>query len=868
MFFPIDIHTCAICILPKQARFLLELNQHRKPELAMTTNSSVSGSPSSFISTDQHLPHRHHHDHLKRVSEIFHLPHVISSRRSSNASKTSAQYVSTSLNNSVSTAGSPHSYINPKIENSSSPLVSETLKFDHIQRRGRKPPPLTISSPSHGSDHVNLPAPSINNVEFNNIRGSLSKAPVSAQRHRLSITGGSQKQGIFQSSSVSKQHHGTLYTRLRGKTQNALHIRDDSSSFSTEKSNGDNVSGNSSYNSAVAEPFITSSSSSSIRQEPMRKITGSKNLSSSTHFGSLLTRTASKFLRQATTLDSDKKPIFKMKLNDSSTTLGKKDHSDTTALHNVQKLKSYDGLAIQTSLLPSVSKDSKLPLARTSKEVERIAAYRLNNGSSDTLPGKVQAATQPAKNWMKAHSHRYLLRSRKDSLKSSSNSNSKITGRGQTETRYSFRPSAANNTFSANDLQSVLKELEELGSTDLTGRGTNSGGYDAFSDDRDAVADESWTIFCLLVNPIFKGDRLKAPMEEINKLVFLYLKLRSKKNAKGANNGAQWNIGDTASVIQSTSMDADPSNNRLSSSPYTPITVPSPAFGFLSNLPSPIEGDDASLATCINGSRRVYEEVQDFLRVGMTTTLSLLYYDRSRKSIKIRSPAKSDANNSRSFVNFTDSSFSSYLSDDNFEKSCLLLWDLFYSRIFFYLQGVLLPLDQDEVGSPPMGDYDDQSDRSISGKDEIMSDMILAAFRDQIIIPLYQVNRQVETENERKREHDGALGAMVSKVNFRETRIGGTSEDPDESVNTIKVNANKPIVQSGTNKKEKEDNTEAKYLQGTALLRCFTILNGVQTHDTNQKIIENLMQQMRERCLIHKSTINNEQDRNDKDDQD
>lgn len=167
-----------------------------------------------------------------------------------------------------------------------------------------------------------------------------------------------------------------------------------------------------------------------------------------------------------------------------------------------------------------------------------------------------------------------------------------------------------------------------------------------------------------------------------------------------------------------------------------------------------------------------------------------------------------------------------------------------------------------------MGDYDDQSDRSISGKDEIMSDMILAAFRDQIIIPLYQVNRQVETENERKREHDGALGAMVSKVNFRETRIGGTSEDPDESVNTIKVNANKPIVQSGTNKKEKEDNTEAKYLQGTALLRCFTILNGVQTHDTNQKIIENLMQQMRERCLIHKSTINNEQDRNDKDDQD
>lgn len=817
------------------------------------------------MSTTQRLPHhQHHHEHFRRVSGIFHLPHVISSRRSSNASKASIRHLSTSsaYNDSRDTVDSSRSYINSTAEESSGTMVPETLKFDHIQRRGRKPPPLTIDVPPDASDRVSLPAPSINNVEFNNIRGLPTEPPSSFQRHRLSLSGISQKQGTAQSNAISKQHRGTLYGRLRSKTQNALHIKDDIGSLSANRSNEDKSSGSTSYSSTVVEPFANSSSSL-VRQQPIKKLPGLKTSSSTTRFGNLLTRTASRFHRQST-MDSNKGSIFNIKSNNSSATLGEKNYSDTATLLNVQNLKGHDNLSIQTSLLPSVSKDTKSPLARTSKEVERIAAYRLNNGSSDTLPGKVQAATQPAKNWMKAHSHMYLLRSRKDSLKSSSNSNSKVTRRGQAETRYSFRPSAANNTFSTNDLQSVLKELEELGTADASGKNMNSEDYDAFSIDRENVADESWAIFCSLVNPLFKGDRLKAPMEEINKLVYLYQKLRSPGNIESSNNAMQWNHNEAS--VQSTAMSMDSYNNRLSSSPYTPITAPSPTFGFPSNTSSPAETNDVLNTNCVNGSRRIYEEVQEFLKVGMTTTLSLLYYDQNDKIMKIRSlPGSECTNNSRSFTNTADMSFSSYLSDDNFEKSCLLLWNLFYRKIYFYLQGVFLPINKNEAKASALGGYNNGSDQTISDNDVVMSDLILAAFRDQVIIPLYQVNRQVETENERKREHDGAIGAMVSNVNFRETRIVDNFEDADKSDNTAIVNADKS-TSPNDDKKANENSTDSNYLQGTDLLRCFTILNGVQTHDTNQKIIENLMQQMRERCLMHRSSTRNEQETSENDD--
>ncbi|VEU23452.1 DEKNAAC104500 [Brettanomyces naardenensis] len=479
----------------------------------------------------------------------------------------------------------------------------------------------------------------------------------------------------------------------------------------------------------------------------------------------------------------------------SVTTYGSSNSSATTAAD----IKRHEKLSIQTStsLLPSSSKDSRSPLARTSKEVERIAGY---TNAPPTIPERFTVSSnisQPAKSWTKHRSHLHLLRPRKDSLKSSSNSNSMFVSRDGGETMYSFHPSAVGTSLSTNELQSMLQELEKL-----------SSGNGPLTEDKDAIADEAWNIFCSLVSPIFEGGRIRAPVEEINKLVYLHMKLC----AAGVSNEA------------STAISQVP--------PYTPLTAPAPTFSTIypTSSPTPSSHTLTPTLTPLGGYSKVAEEVQYFLKGGMVSLMSLLYYDDTERTIKLHSsPSKRRRGlRSNSLSNSADTAL--FSSNINFEKSCSLLWDTFYDDIYFYLQGVFLPLESGGVS------FDESSTSSKSETGRIpVSDMVLVSFRDNVVIPLYEMNRQAETEKERRREHGNTVTSMASGISF----IGSTG-----SKNSTKLHSASPVNLDA-------DDMAQAYSLNLALLQCFTILNGVQTNDTNQKIIENLMQQTRERCLIY-----------------
>ncbi|QPG76276.1 hypothetical protein FOA43_003662 [Brettanomyces nanus] len=497
----------------------------------------------------------------------------------------------------------------------------------------------------------------------------------------------------------------------------------------------------------------------------------------------------------------------------------------TTSGGFASKLKRHDNLSIQTSLLPSSNRDMKSPLVRTSKELERIAGY--SDAVAADRYSMANSTSLPPKSWTKYRSHHYLLHPRKDSLKSSSNSNSKLSLDGGREALYSFHPSAVNTSLSTSDMHSVLQELQQL-NLDGNSKKNTANDVSTLAEDKDAIGDEAWAIFCSLVKPIFHGGRLKAPVEEINKLVYLYMKLCSGSSSYDSNDNVNSSTNEITDVSPTTSA-------------FSPLTAPVPILSSTYSMnTSPATSSMKTITPTLTGFGRygkIEEKITNFLRVGMSTLMNLLYYDERERTVKLRSinedsPSKRARNHSNSLGNSPNTAV--FSTNINFEKSCSLLWDTFYDKIFFYLQGVFLPL---ESGAAL---FDDLSIQFPTVPTNIpVSNIALASFRDNLVIPLYEMNRHSETEKER-REHD----SMISSINILNTNSSLSSP--------IGENTHADVDGSGS---ANDEAMKESYSVNLTLLQCFTILNGVQTNDTNQKIIENLMQQTREKCLIYESAV-------------
>jgi hypothetical protein len=163
------------------------------------------------------------------------------------------------------------------------------------------------------------------------------------------------------------------------------------------------------------------------------------------------------------------------------------------------KRKAVD-LTIQTKQLPPSrpSLSERSPLSRPSKELDRIAslAPSTTRDSEAGVPGGSG----------KQHKHHMPFRSRKDShggvVLSSSSSNSKLIS--EQGSIYSFHPSSPG---------VPALEVRNLGS----------------KEDRDQVAEDSWALLCSKVMPLFSGEGLRVPVEDLNNLVVMHLDLLIKQ---------------------------------------------------------------------------------------------------------------------------------------------------------------------------------------------------------------------------------------------------------------------------------------------------------------------------------------------------
>ncbi|KAG7724284.1 hypothetical protein KL948_005338 [Ogataea haglerorum] len=425
------------------------------------------------------------------------------------------------------------------------------------------------------------------------------------------------------------------------------------------------------------------------------------------------------------------------------------------------KLKRPDNLPIQTNIMPS--KELKSPLARTSKEVERIASFSTLNDQQTK------------------HKHYHgILRSRKDTTKSSSSSNSKVSALHGGEMLYSFHPSLVNSSMTVQELQNTITELEKM-----------SINNSSLSGDTDAIADEAWSLVSSLVSPIFYCERLKIPIEEINKLVYLHLRLRS--NQMPSDQIAY-------SPIVSPNNFSSVFDGAAATSPYSPLGAPTPTFTSSGRSPPSSYGTMSP----VKGSS-IVQEIQEFLKRGMNTFLSQLYQDDTTKEFMLK-PRDRKTSPTRG------SALSLVTSEQSFRDACALLWDYFFQDMHFYLQGVFLPLEDESFEEILGGGW--------RGK-PCVENIVSVSFRDNVVIPLYESMRQADAEKERRKDRTMSF-ATNSSVSLSRT-----------SHENLR----------GTNAGREQQNNEK-------LLHCLSVLNRADTNDTNQKIVENLMQQMREKCNI------------------
>ncbi|GME84295.1 unnamed protein product [Ambrosiozyma monospora] len=392
------------------------------------------------------------------------------------------------------------------------------------------------------------------------------------------------------------------------------------------------------------------------------------------------------------------------------------------------------------------------------------------------------------------------------------------------------------------------------------------------------VPDDAWMTLCSLISPLFKCERLKTPIEEINRLTYIYLKLRKSQA-----------ISTQSQMIESLQSPMVGSFNAAGlqspTSWLTPLSAPNPTF-----VTSFVQSPTASVHTINSASTKATDEIQDYLKMGMSALMTYLQIDEQTRDVKLNSrvhnpffkgtpkvakAAKRPHGNSSASI--TPTAVPHY-----FEKCCYVLWVYFYNDVFFYLRGIFLPLEEESienemqlhqlsVASPPMSavttttmqqqlnqpppPMPSAADTTLtpqtmsspyfahalrhpnstlsigggggtgaggvpgSGQSQFtVRDMILISYRDNVVIPLYEQNRQRESvEREYRRRENTATTTISDNTRFNE--FSGDDEYP----------------------------------MYRTLLQCFTVLCGVQTNDTNQKIIETLMRQTKEKCQVMES---------------
>lgn len=274
----------------------------------------------------------------------------------------------------------------------------------------------------------------------------------------------------------------------------------------------------------VASSSAAMSSSASVKSD-MSSMTGGMSNSndagpSSANTASTDSSTAAAAAAYAPNVPSKQSALFKAKLFAKQA----KQQSSAKSLKPKLKRKGNVDLTIQTQLpstRPSLAERS--PLNRPSKELERIASIGSNVPITPTMASArgdynhpLTAGAKDDSPSAKNKAHSILLRAKKDvhsaaAFMSSSSSNSKLINE-QGGSLYSFQsssPGALHKSFSS------ALELKSFNQT---------------KEDKEQLADDAWALLCSRVLPLFSGEGIRVPIEDLNKLVVMHTNLRIQEH--------------------------------------------------------------------------------------------------------------------------------------------------------------------------------------------------------------------------------------------------------------------------------------------------------------------------------------------------
>ena len=224
-----------------------------------------------------------------------------------------------------------------------------------------------------------------------------------------------------------------------------------------------------------------------------------------------------------------------------------------------------------------------------------------------------------------------------------------------------------------------------------------------------------------------------------------------------------------------------------------------------------------------------------------------------------------------------------------FEKCTSILWDMFQRNILFDLTSIMLPVELEFANGhrdiskihnransilynggekmvsftntmvyPNISSYGNGESgvgNSIIGSlgewgDINIRNVLLVGFRDYVVIPLYEMNRQFEDVE--------GVGVELEQRNCPGDRAGpGTKPVVSATAtatagkNDVKLSVNHLSVNPGSG----SSSLIQEYTDAYVLLQCFRLVSSVGTNDTNQKLVENLLVQMRDKCRRYESVV-------------
>lgn len=217
-----------------------------------------------------------------------------------------------------------------------------------------------------------------------------------------------------------------------------------------------------------------------------------------------------------------------------------------------------------------------------------------------------------------------------------------------------------------------------------------------------------------------------------------------------------------------------------------------------------------------------------------------------------------------------------------FEKCTGILWDMFQRNILFDLTSIMLPVELEFANGhrdiskihnransilynrgeqmvsftntmvyPNISNFgkgESGAGNSIIGSlgewgDINIRNVLLVGFRDYVVIPLYEMNRQFEDVE--------GVGVDMEQRTVPGDRTGHGAKPVTSATATASKNDVKLSVKSASG----SSSLIQEYTDACVLLQCFRLVSSVGTNDTNQKLVENLLVQMRDKCRRYESAV-------------